>query len=298
MAVVDERRFRAMGSDCHVVVVGGRGELLDLAARRIADLEQRWSRFLPASEVSMMNGLAGVETVVSWETFELVARAIDAWRDTGGAFDPTVLTALAAAGYDRSFELMASLGDAVPEAALPAPGCSGVVLDECRGSVLMPGGVAFDPGGIGKGLGADIVTRELIEAGASGAMVNLGGDLSCAGTGPGNAPWSVGIADPFALDLDVATVAIGTGGVATSTTLRKTWVRGGRRLHHLVDPSSGRPMRGPYVAVTVLAACAWRAEAAAKAVMACGRSAWPEESTLVVDGSGVVDAGSAFDMVA
>src|SRR5512142_1269671 len=87
-------RFRAMGSDAHVVVVGGRTGLVDDVRRRIVDLEQRWSRFLPASEVSVLNACAGEAVEVSPETRLLVERAIEAWRLTGGAFDPTVLGSL------------------------------------------------------------------------------------------------------------------------------------------------------------------------------------------------------------
>src|SRR3954464_4275841 len=98
-----ERRFRAMGSDAHVVVVGPR-HLAEHAELRIADLERRWSRFDARSEVSALNRHAGDPVVVSPETLELVERALDAWRLTGGRFDPTVLGALLRAGYDRSFD--------------------------------------------------------------------------------------------------------------------------------------------------------------------------------------------------
>src|SRR6185503_5065324 len=88
---VTERRFRAMGSDIHVIVVGGTAGLLDKAASRIEQLESRWSRFRPLSEVSVLNALAGELVEVSADTSFLVRRAVDAWRITGGSFDPTVL---------------------------------------------------------------------------------------------------------------------------------------------------------------------------------------------------------------
>jgi len=92
-----------MGTWAHVVIAGGgdRGQALDRARRRIDDLERRWSRFLPDSEVSRLNAGAGRPVLVSPETARLVARAVDAWRLTAGRFDPTVLPALVAAGYDR-----------------------------------------------------------------------------------------------------------------------------------------------------------------------------------------------------
>src|SRR5689334_23292135 len=98
-----ERRFRAMGSDGHILIVGPE-RLADRAQARIIELERRWSRFDEHSEVSALNRHAGVPVVVSSETVELVERALDAWRLTHGWFDPTVLGDLVRAGYDRTFD--------------------------------------------------------------------------------------------------------------------------------------------------------------------------------------------------
>ena len=93
-----------MGSDAHVVVVGGSDELLERARARIDELERRWSRFLPDSEISRLNHCAGTELSVSDDTVELISRAIEAWRFTRSTFDPTVLGAVLRAGYTRSFD--------------------------------------------------------------------------------------------------------------------------------------------------------------------------------------------------
>ena len=44
-------------------------------------------------------------------------------------------------------------------------------------AVALPVGTGFDPGGIGKGLAADIVVDELVAEGAAGMCINLGGDV-------------------------------------------------------------------------------------------------------------------------
>src|SRR6266550_4563773 len=93
-----------MGSDGHLIVVGGRHGLVHRARARIDELERRWSRFLPDSEVSELNRGAGHAVEVSPDTTELVERAVDAWRLSGASFDPTVLGDVLRAGYDRSFD--------------------------------------------------------------------------------------------------------------------------------------------------------------------------------------------------
>jgi len=99
-----------MGSDAHVIVVGGADRLIDDAVTRVAELEQRWSRFLPDSEISQLNRWAGLPVAVSPDTVTLVEHAIVAWRLSGGAFDPTLLGAVMQAGYDRSFEQLGRRG--------------------------------------------------------------------------------------------------------------------------------------------------------------------------------------------
>src|SRR5579859_6764603 len=142
-----ELRFRAMGSDCHVIVVGDPG-LAELARLRVDDLERRWSRFLPDSEVSRLNAGHGQPARVSPATFELVRRAVAGWARTGGRFDPTVLGDLIRAGYDRPFEEVAARPSA---GASPwRRGCGGIRLDAANRTVTLPPDVGFDPGGLGK----------------------------------------------------------------------------------------------------------------------------------------------------
>ena len=89
------------------------------------------------------------------------------FRVTGGRYDPTVLGAMLRAGYDRSFELLGD-GDTGQESALRL-GYEGVTVDRDASTVTLPAGVGFDPGGIGKGFAADLLVRDLLEAGAAGA---------------------------------------------------------------------------------------------------------------------------------
>src|SRR5690242_2926 len=145
-----DARIRAMGSDAHVIVVGGRG-LLDAALARIDALEQRWSRFIESSEISELNRHTGDDIEVSAETRTLVAKALEAVRLTGGGFDPTVLGDVIRAGYDRTFEELPR----ETHAGASALGRGATNIHVGATTVRLPRGVGFDPGGIGKGLAAD-----------------------------------------------------------------------------------------------------------------------------------------------
>src|SRR5699024_3281433 len=151
-----EIRFRAMGTDVHVAAVDADPPLVAAAEQRIRGLERRWSRFLDTSELNVLNHSEGRPTVVSDDTFELVTRAVTAWHAPAGRYDPTVGPALTAHGYDRDFRDIAGIVSPAPATVEPAPGPAGIHLVPGINAVTLPVGVTIDPGGIGKGLAADL----------------------------------------------------------------------------------------------------------------------------------------------
>lgn len=270
-AVLRELRFRAMGTDVHLAVVNGDDAVLQVGEDHVRDLERRWSRFLDTSEVSGLNRHSGDLVIVSPQTFELVSKALQAWRQTGGLFDPTVGVALAAHGYDRTFsEVVGSVAPAAGSGAAPAPGPGGFDLIPSVNGITMPAGVTFDAGGIGKGLAADLTARLLLASGAAGALVNLGGDLRAVGQPPSPEGWSITVPDPLEPDRELLRLALPQGAVATSSRLLRQWQTASGQAHHLMDPRTGRPAHTDVVAVTVVAGEAWWAEALAKALFLSG----------------------------
>jgi thiamine biosynthesis lipoprotein len=258
-----------MGTFAHVVVVGGPRHLVAEARRRIASLETRWSRFLPESEVSELNRRAGEPVAVSEETRLLVELAVEGWRLSGGAFDPTVLGAVIRSGYDRSFERLG----ANPRSGTSELDLGAAAIEVGPGSVRLPVGSGFDPGGVGKGLAADLVCGEILDAGAEGVCVNLGGDVRVAGLAPEGEGWTIAVEHDWATE-PLAVLGMADGAVATSTTLRRRWQSpDGQSRHHLIDPHTGLPSETDVNSATVVAACAWAAEALAKAVLLRGSSA-------------------------
>lgn len=265
-----------MGTTAHVIVAGGPSQLVDHAVQRLVELERRWSRFLPDSEISQLNARSGVPVVVSHETFQLIQRAIAGWRMTRGRFDPTLLRELRAAGYDRSFDEIRAhpIAPVRPVAAPRSPrkgrggrvGADAITIDPIVESVQLEDGVEFDPGGIGKGFAADLIVEELLKRGALGALVNVGGDLRAEGSAPDGGSWIVGVSDPIAPDHTVLTLAIASGGIASSWRTKRTWTNAdGETRHHLLDPETGVSAETGLAGVTVVAGRGWHAEVLAKA---------------------------------
>jgi FAD:protein FMN transferase len=265
----------AMGCTVDVVIVGGSPDLLSLARTSIDHLERRWSRFKPDSDISRLNHAAGSTVHIDPATVVLLQAMVDGWRATSGAFDPTLLAPLVGLGYAASWNDPTSV-TSLPNGALLRGDLNRLAMDAERCLATVPAGMCLDPGGIGKGLAADLVVEILLAAGASGASVSIGGDVSVRGAAPQDGGWLVGVADPMNLDLENAQLTMVEGGVATSGTLRRCWNLGdGLPVHHLLDPVTGTSAHHgrEIVAVTVVAGTAAWAEVWTKAVMVRGTAA-------------------------
>jgi thiamine biosynthesis lipoprotein len=258
-----------MGTQVELLAVDPPGDALTRGRARLAELEQRWSRFLPGSETSALNHAGGRPVAVSPETLTLVALAVVGWQVSGGRFDPTVLDTLERGGYDRSFEHL-SAGAPLPQDGwpIPAPGLAGIVLDHQAGTVTLPAGSRFDPGGIAKGYAADLLCAQLLADGATGVCVNIGGDLRVRGVSPHGGPWIVAV--PHPRGGTAATLELPEGAVATSSPLRRAWGAADRPLHHLIDPRTGQPANTGILQVTVVADEAWWAEVLTKTAYLTG----------------------------
>ncbi len=258
---VDDHRFRAMGTDCHLQVVEGAPTACDVGEAIVRTDEARWSRFLPDSELSIINDRAGSTVAVSAETATLVQLAVDAQRATHGWFDPLLGEQVRAAGYDRSFDAISSLPAVISTLAAPTSSTPPTLVGD-RG-VAIPPSTRLDLGGIAKGHTADRVLAALIAHGAAGACVNIGGDLACGGASPDGSGWwcSIDHHPGWAVGLT-------HGGVATSTTTRRRWrTADGGEAHHLIDPTTGCPSSTTVRSATVVAADAATAEVLAKVVL-------------------------------
>lgn len=278
-----EHRWRAMGSEVHLVVHAVHAEsaaLVSYAVARIAQLEGLWSRFRPASEISALNAASGRPLRCSRDTVRLVESLVRAWWLTNGAFDPTLLGSLIELGYDVSRDEPTQPIDLAPDCYTRGEP-DAVLIDPDAGVVQLPAGTALDAGGLGKGLAADIVAAELIERGAIGALVSVGGDIAVLGRPDGGSSWCIEVQPHPGADAEL--VELITGGVATSSTRRRTWNVDGSHRHHLIDPTTGHPTTGSVTGTAVIAGSASTAEAFSK----CGFVVGPQAAIETYDRLGL-----------
>jgi FAD:protein FMN transferase len=229
-----------------------------IADRELAAVDQACSRFRTDSELSRLNATAdGLPRPVSPLLAELLAAALRAAALTGGDVDPTCGQALASAGYDRDFGQLRAAPDRPPGAAGragPVPGWQRVQLDLAAGAVLLERGVQLDLGATAKAWAADRCAAHIASELGCGVLVSLGGDIAVAGQAPAGG-WQIRVTDDHAAPASAPgqTVTISSGGLATSSTTVRTWRRGGRRMHHIIDPATGEPAQSRWRTVSVAA---------------------------------------------
>jgi len=251
------RSMRAIGTSASVVVEdhGLADAALGLLAVDLADLDEACSRFDPESELRRVERLGqGRPMPVGPLLFAALEAAAQVAARTAGIVDPTIGSALVELGYDRDFDAIAAGHDRPAGPPEPAPGWWQVRLDPSTRTVAIPVGVHVDLGSTGKAFAADRSARRIAEALDCGVLVNLGGDVAVAGPAP-VAGWGVGIAlssqtAPTEAD---EVVVLRDGGLASSGTTARTWRRGGRTVHHIVDPWTGEVAPSTWALVSVLA---------------------------------------------
>ncbi|HKA49897.1 MAG TPA: FAD:protein FMN transferase [Candidatus Dormibacteraeota bacterium] len=257
---LEEVRFEALGGSCHLLGVGLERGRLNRACAWVLEMHGRFSRFEPDSELSRFNSRAGEWVEVSSELGRMLHAALDGYRLSGGLVHAGVLGSMLAIGYSRPLRLgptKTALEGAEPLPPLPE------LLQVEEGRARLRAGAGIDLGGIAKGWLADRLADELGE----NCLVNLGGDLFARGVGPVGDGWPVGLGG--------VTVLLSDQGAATSGTWRRAWAVGADRLHHLIDPRTGRPAVSDLAEVSVVATRAVDAEVHAKAALLLGSDRAP-----------------------
>lgn len=290
--------FECFGSHCLALVSGaGRAgsarEAAELVKRRLLAWHARFSRFLPGSELSLLNADPRPVVAVSALMARLAQAVRGAGELSGGLVDGTLVRELERAGYDRDLDRSLGLArvlELAPPRAPAQPASAerwrALEVDLDAGTVARPPGVSLDGGGLAKGLFADVLGATLATHGSF--AVNCAGDLLLGGVA--GTERTVKVESPFD-GRTIHTFRLARGGVATSGIGRRSWVdASGAAAHHLLDPSTGRPAFTGVVQVTALGPSALAAEVKAKAALLSGPAGahrWLAEGGVVVfeDGS-------------
>jgi thiamine biosynthesis lipoprotein len=291
---VDRRMFAAMGTTIRVIAPGNDDpRRITRAVGRVQRVfereEQRFSRFRDDSELSRINANAGRWLRVSKPFAALTHRALRAADETDGLFDPTVLPALRAAGYDRDFaelvdrELADIRHDVKALMIKNATACGAwrqIEIDDDR--IRLPEGAELDFGGIAKGWTVDAAMHVVSDL--EWAIVDAGGDLRIAGHPPAGG-LEIGVEDPEERGTEILRLRLPEGALATTSVRVRSW---GAGVHHVIDPRTALPSLTPVVQATVWAPTCTDAEVWSKAAVLGGTPLLSDVSGMLVMETGEI----------
>jgi len=285
--------WRALGTYVHLSTAEATAlePARQTAVRLLADVDRTCSRFRQDSDLVRANAGAGSWTKVDPLLVQAIRAAMDAAAQTDGLVDPTLGHALVAVGYDRDLSML--LAASADPAGVPVPAHIGAwqeILLDPAGAVRVPSGCALDLGATAKAWASDLIANSIaansmaavasaavasapdravgqpaLEKSASTVVISLGGDVAVAGGG-----WPVAVSETIDDSAGAETVHLPYGGLATSSTAARRWIRGGVIRHHLLDPRTGEPTRGPWRTVTATGATCLAANTASTAAVVLG----------------------------
>jgi FAD:protein FMN transferase len=271
--VVSCVRFPALGSTA-LVMVTDRSQLQRARAiveETVAAFDYSCSRFRADSELTALNEAGGAAVRVSQLLLDAVDAAVRAAVLTDGAVDPSVGRALMALGYDRDFARIPT-DPALSVASVP--GWRAIKVDRHANTITIARGTSLDLGATAKALAADRGANAASDATGCGVLVSLGGDISTAGSAPSDG-WRIRVTDDHRSGIGAPGqwITLGPGGLATSSKLVRQWRTARGPMHHLVDPTSGRPAGGIWRTASVAAASCLDANIASTAALVRQRDA-------------------------
>ena len=296
--------FRAMNTSVMLAAEGeGAVEGMYAAKTFIDECEQRFSRFLPVSELSELNRSAGDWLQISDDLMDILQLSTKYYAETKRIFDPSILADLKQIGYDRSMDEIRAGGVCLPTHApdrTSRPAFHEISFDLAKNRVRLPRGLEIDLGGIAKGWivekAAQLLNRYVDVCG-----VSAGGDILFIGHPLDGMDWDVYLEDPRSPTDMLAQLHIPSGAVATSSIMKRTWSQGEKVRHHLIDPRTGESAITPWLSVTGISPSVAEAEMYAKAHMIGGEKelsnlsgAKQELTFIAVDPEGNVSGSSNY----
>jgi thiamine biosynthesis lipoprotein len=244
---------------------------IDAAIKEVKRLESLFNRYDPNSQLSLVNRQADKKPMkIDKDLFEIFQRAIYYSKLTDGAFDITVaplidlFRACAEANTPPTDKQLAEVKQKI--------GCNKILLDANDFSIrFAAGGMKLDLGAIAKGYAADKAVAIMKNCGATGGLVNLGGQIGSFGTTETKEKWMLGVQDPANPQGDkiIAVFALNDSAISTSGNYHRFYTIAGKQYSHIFNPATEKSADA-LSSVTIFAETGTAADALSTAVSVMG----------------------------
>ncbi len=258
---------------CSVRAYGENSEAaVEKVVERLAEIHKKTDFFSDSSDVSRINSAdAEIEVEVSQDVAKILMAAEEVRALSDGAFDVSIAPIVSLWNFSGEGRIPSDeeLKDSVELVK------NGGILIEGNKIKKTKAGTKIDLGGAAKGYAGDVAIELLKNFEVSGAIVDLGGNITAMGENPetDDGKWRIGIQKPFAPTGEYdEIIEIESGAVVTSGTYQRYFEKDGARYHHIIDPQTGEPARRDYSSVTVISDSALYGDCLATACFVLGEN--------------------------
>lgn len=219
----------------------------------LTDFDKSVSTYLPSSIISRINrNEKNVKTDKYFNT--CFNKAKEVWKNTEGAFDPTVYPLVNAWGFGpgKKQTIEKKLVDSILKFV-------GMELIELKNNKIIKKDprVALDFNAFAQGYSVDVVSDFLNSKGINAYIVEIGGEVYAKGRNVNNQNWTIGIEKPIDNKETVnplnAIAKLENMAVSTSGNYRRFTIIDGVKYAHHLNPKTGYPTNNNLLSASVFA---------------------------------------------
>lgn len=264
-----------MGTYYKVTLMQITPDQADSAQKKVNNIldkvNQSMSVFEPDSEVSRFNDIpAGRKLCVSPDFAKVMRISFKAYEMTDKLFDPSAGPLIELWGFGTDMDVQDLPDQTQISKALPAVGLDKISMDEKNCLTKSHPNTRLNLSAVAKGYAVDLIARAMEELNIRSYLVDIGGDMYAGEIKPDGTAWKIGISAPLpqaGTEDYIETVLIINQAVATSGDYRNYFIKDNHRYSHIIDPTTGYPVRQNIVSATVKADNCALADALATAML-------------------------------
>lgn len=218
-----------------------------------SELDSSLSIYKPYSLINQFNNSANGLTMDD-HLFKVVLRSMKIWKESEGVFDISILPIVEAWGFGAKKHSIEPSNTEIARAL----SCSGSDKIRIEGKQLIKTipCLKIDVNGIAQGYSVDVIAKHLESKGVQNYLIEIGGEIRVKGRKqPGNQLMRIGIEQPAEMrnnePIIQKVIELQGGAITTSGNYRKFIQNGSKKLSHLIDPKTGRPIDNKMISVTV-----------------------------------------------
>ena len=247
-----EYNGKAMGTEYSIAIVC-EGEdlalsLYDLGKKYIEEYEEIFSRFLPTSELSILNEKKNL--IVTNQFLKVTLKAYQLFVKTKGIFNP--LVQVSRLGYNKNFTDIEMDKNDKDESFYDID-FSEVIIDKNKSQISLNKGQKLDYGGFLKGYLAEMIAERIKSSSVKvlGVIVNIGGDIHTKGLDKNGNRFVFSIHNPILKNEDII-VALYNQSLATSGTYKRSWFKFNKKFHHILDRTGYQNPESDIISASVI----------------------------------------------